>query len=88
YDYWYCWWYGGWYGGWGWYYPPFISISSITTGSLIMTISDPMEESAIGKTETAWVAVLNGVMSGTYNVNRVLDGIDHAFQQSPYLKTN
>ena len=88
YDYWYCWWYGGWYGGWGWYYPPYVTISSITTGSLIMTISDPMEETPIGKTETAWVAILNGVMSGTYNVNRVLDGIDQAFQQSPYLKTN
>jgi len=88
YDYWYCWWYGGWWGGWGWYYPPYVTISSFSTGTLMMTISDPHEDSAINRSEAAWIAAINGILSGSYDINRVLVGIDHAFDQSPYLKTN
>lgn len=89
YDYWYCWWYGGYYPpGWGWYYPPYVTISAFTTGTLIMTIEDPNEESAIGQVEAAWVAGINGVLSGSYSIDRVLTGVDNAFKQSPYLKTN
>jgi hypothetical protein len=89
YSYWYDWWYGGWYGGWyGWYYPPYYSVSSYTTGTMVITIADPNEESPIGKTEAKWVAAANGLTSGNYDVNRVTRAIDQAFEQSPYLKTN
>jgi hypothetical protein len=88
YDYWYDWWYGGWYGGWGWYYPPYVTVSSFTTGTLLMTIEDPNVESAIDRSEAVWVAGANGVLTGYYSVDRVLKGIDQAFKQSPYLKTN
>lgn len=88
YSYWYDWWYGGYYGGWGWYYPPSYTVSSYTTGSLIMTIADPNLDSPINSSPTAWVGVLNGLLSGSGNVNRALTGIDQAFAQSPYLKTN
>jgi hypothetical protein len=87
YSYWYDWWYGGYY-GWGWYYPPYYTVSSYTTGSLIMVIADPNIDSPINSSPAAWVGVLNGLLSGSGNVNRALTGIDQAFEQSPYLKTN
>lgn len=89
YSYWYDWWYGGYWGGyWGWYYPPYVTVSSYTTGSLIMVIADPHVESPINSSQAAWVAVANGLFTGAYDLNRVKDGIDQAFEQSPYLKLN
>lgn len=87
YSYWYDWWYG-WGGYWGWYYPPYVTISSYTTGSMIMTIADPHVESPINSSQAAWVAVANGLFTGAYDINRVKNGIDQAFEQSPYLKLN
>lgn len=88
YSYWYDWWYGGWWGGWGWYYPPYYTISSYTTGSMIMVIADPNIESPINQSQTAWLAVGNGLFTGAYDLGRVKNSIDQAFAQSPYLKTN
>lgn len=88
YSYWYCWWYGGYYGGWGWYYPPYYTVSSYTTGSLIMTIADPNVDSPINRSPAAWVGVGNGLLTSSGNINRALDAVDQAFQQSPYLRTN
>lgn len=88
YSYWYCWWYGGYWGGWGWYYPPYYTVSSYTTGSLIMTLSDPNSDNPINQSPTTWIAAANGLMNNNYNANRVLETIDQAFEQSPYLKTN
>jgi len=89
YSYWYDWWYGGYYGGWyGWYYPPYYSVSSYTTGSLIITMSDPNIDSAIERTPTIWIGAMNGLLTGANDINRVIAGIDQAFAQSPYLKTN
>lgn len=91
YSYWYDWYYGGYYGGyWGWYYPPYYSVSSITTGSLVLTMADPSlaDQSPIGKSPLAWLVVANGVASGYGDVGRVTKAIDQAFAQSPYLKTN
>ncbi|GAA0878650.1 hypothetical protein GCM10009119_16180 [Algoriphagus jejuensis] len=88
YSYWYDWWYGGWYGGWGWYYPPYYTISSITTGSMIITMADPNIDNPIDRAGAAWLMVGNGLASGANNVTRMTDAIDQAFEQSPYLKTN
>lgn len=91
YSYWYDWWYGGWYGGyWGWYYPPYYTVSSYTTGSLIITLADPNveDDSPINQSQAAWVAVANGLYTGSYDLSRVTRAIDDAFNQSPYLKTN
>jgi len=88
YSYWYCWWYGGYWGGWGWYYPPYYTVSSYTTGSFIMTISDPHTDTPINRSPTAWIAAMNGLLTYSGDVTRVLDGIDKAFEQSPYLKSN
>ncbi len=89
YTYWYDWWYGGYWGGWyGWYYPPYYSVSSITTGSLIMVIADPHVDSPINRSPASWLGVGNGVLTGGADISRVLTSIDQAFDQSPYLKTN
>jgi hypothetical protein len=84
-SYWYDWWYGGYYGGyWGWYYPPYYTVSSYTTGSLIIVMADPSaaDASPIGASPTTWIGV------GSYNLSRVTDAVDQAFAQSPYLKIN
>ena len=90
YSYWYDWWYGGWYGGWGWYYPPYYTVSSYTTGSMIITMADPNvgTDNPINQSQTAWIAVGNGLFSGAYDISRVTKAIDEAFDQSPYLKLN
>lgn len=88
YSYWYDWWYGGYYGGWGWYYPPYYSVSSYTTGTMIITIADPNTENAINRSPSVWVAAANGLLTYSGNIDRAKKGIDQAFAQSPYLKTN
>jgi hypothetical protein len=35
-----------------------------------------------------WTSTINGLLSGQYDISRVNNGIDQAFKQSPYLKTN
>lgn len=89
YTYWYDWWYGGYWGGyWGWYYPPYYTVSSYTTGSMIIVMADPHAASPINQTQASWVGVANGLFTGNYDFNRVKNGIDQAFEQSPYLKIN
>ena len=90
--------YGGYYGGyWCWYYPyycgggwyyPYYPVSSYSTGSLVMTMTDPNLESTDGSKRVVWTGAINGLLSGSYNGGRVAKGIDQVFTQSPYLKTN
>jgi hypothetical protein len=84
-DYW-CWYYPYYCGG-GWYYP-YPVVSSYTTGTLLMTIVDPNAESTDGSRRVVWTSAINGLLQGTYDVNRVNKAIDQAFAQSSYLKTN
>lgn len=82
YDYW-CWYYPyycGW--GWGWYYP---SVSTITSGTLVMTLVADGEEYI--EPARVWTGIANGLLSGAYDVTRVNNAIDQAFEQSPYLDT-
>jgi hypothetical protein len=91
YSYWYDWWYYGWYGGyWGWYYPPYYTVSSITTGSIILVMADPSaaEDNPIERSPAVWTMIGNGLFTGAYELDRVTDAIDQAFAQSPYLKLN
>lgn len=81
YDYW-CWYYP-YYCGWGWGYP---SVSSYTTGTLVMTLVADGEEFI--DPSQVWTGAANGLLSGAYNTSRVNKAIDQAFEQSPYLKTN
>lgn len=80
YNYW-CWYYPYYCGWWGWYYPPVIS--SITTGTLVMTMVVDGDEYI--EPTRVWTSLGNGVVSGAYNTTRVTRAIDQAFEQSPYL---
>lgn len=81
YDYW-C-WYNPYYCGWGWGYP---SYTTQTTGTLLMTLIADGDDYV--QPTNVWTSGVNGLLSGRYDVNRVNKGIDQAFTQSPYLKTN
>lgn len=81
YDYW-CWWYP-YYCGWGYY--PYV-YSSYTTGTLVMSMV--VDDDGYVEPETVWTGALNGLLSGSYNADRVSFSIDQAFKQSPYLEIN
>jgi hypothetical protein len=80
YDYW-CWYYY-YYCGWGYYYPTY---TSYTTGTFVMTLVAYGDEYV--DPTSVWTAAVNGLVSGSYNATRVTNGIDQAFEQSPYLNT-
>jgi hypothetical protein len=81
YDYW-CWYYP-YYCGWGWGYP---TVTTQTTGTLLMTLIADGDDYV--QPTRVWTTAVNGLLSGAYNTSRVSKGIDQAFTQSPYLKTN
>jgi hypothetical protein len=79
YDYW-CWYYY-YYCGWGYYYPYY---STYTTGTFVMALV-PTDEAI--EPASVWTAAINGLVSGNYNISRITNAIDQAFEQSPYLNT-
>jgi Domain of unknown function (DUF4136) len=83
----YCWYYPYYCGGGGWYYP-YVPVASYSTGTLVMTMVDPNLQSTDGSNRVVWTGAINQLLSGAYNASRVNAGIDQAFKQSPYLKTN
>lgn len=96
--------YGGWYIGWGGYGPgvgwgvgyPWVPSStyftqtySYTVGTLLIEMLDlknPDTQNMVVK--ALWVGALNGLMSSTNSEQRVTDGIDQAYLQSPFLNKN
>ena len=89
-DYWYYPGYPGYYPpGWGWGGVPYYS--SYTTGTLLMEMSNPDDFRVVdGDTVTPmyWAGAVNGVLGGSSVSSRISNGIDQAYEQSPYLKTN
>ncbi len=90
------WWWGypgywdPWY--WGWYYPyyyPWTVAYSVTTGSVIAELIDLKNVSTDQKLQVVWTMSLNGALgsSGSSNLQRAIDGINQAYNQSPYLTT-
>jgi hypothetical protein len=89
YDWWYYygWWWGGYYPGWGGWYPGYPVVTSYSTGTLMMNITDPNNQSPDDRSPIVWTGIINGLFTGTYNTTRVNNAIDQAFTQSPYLNT-
>lgn len=81
-----CWWNPYYCGGW-WYYP-YPVVSGYTSGTLVMTMADPNVESGDGRIRAVWTGAINGLLSDVYSQDRVTKGVNQAFKQSPYLKTN
>lgn len=90
YDWWYwSWFYPGWGPGWGWYYPGYYppQISRVRTGTVIMQMTDPKNQSALDKIPVVWAGVVNGLLEGNEATitSRISTTINQAFDQSPYL---
>lgn len=97
----YPWWgYWGWWPGWGFYppvygpgwggyYPGYVTVTSWNQGTVIVDMVDPFGgDSAAGRIPSIWTGTINGVLSSSTasNLQRALDGIDQAFEQSAYLE--
>jgi hypothetical protein len=85
--------YWGWYypyppsWGWGWYpwYGGGGTVYTYRTGTIFMQMLDPARaDSTLEQVPTVWVGALNGIVDEAIE-ERILDGIDQAFEQSPYL---
>ena len=88
-----------WGGYWGWYtpYPPNFgwgyypwygagTIYTYRTGTIFIQMLDPARtDSTVSKVPTIWVGALNGLVQGDAVPERIADGINQAFAQSPYL---
>jgi hypothetical protein len=89
-----------WGGYWGWYYPyppgfgwgyyPWYggggTVYTYRTGTVFMQMIDhAAADSTLEKVPTIWIGALNGLVEGDAVEERILDGIDQAFDQSPYL---
>jgi hypothetical protein len=94
-------WWGGWGGyypgygpGWGWGYPPSGGAAyNYTVGTVLidMTKAIPDPGGVADSTVTGlWGAGLNGLLSNSLQGDqaRVGEGLNQAFEQSPYLETN
>jgi hypothetical protein len=97
YDYWG--WYGGWdywggYPGYGYYYPPCYECGTVTefsTGSIIidmLDVNNADEQNEI--MPIIWTAGINGLLEGTVSSvsDRIVDNVEQAFAQSPYLEAD
>ena len=92
--------YGGWYGNWGtlpywggadpawvWGAPVGAIPYTYEVGTMVMTMVDlraPRRQTK--EVPLLLVAAMNGILNGTAVMPRVLNGIDQAFDQSPYLQ--
>lgn len=79
----------GWGLGWGWGFPPVMSCSSFSTGSLYVVLSDPNNPDEIdNEIPVAWAGVINGLLLGSEQGarQRIENNISQMFLQSPYLK--
>ena len=72
-------WYSWYYPYYGWCYPVYYTYD---IGTVLIVMIDPSESR-----NALWVAALNGILEDTNAgiADRLTDGIDQAFTQSPYL---
>lgn len=96
---WGYWWDWGYYGdpyywgypGYGYYYPWGTYMGSYEEGALIIELMDLKNPNLQKKKLNAlWAGLVGGVLSNNEGLidDRLIDQIDQAFEQSPYLKTN
>ena len=95
YTYWYPYWgtyYDPWYGGYSGYAPYAVPyIENTTVGAVIVEFTNPNSpDSAAQKIPSIWAGVVSGVLDGSAQpeVNqRITDGINQAFEQSPQIRS-
>jgi hypothetical protein len=82
-------WYPGWgYPGYGWGWGGWATAYSYTTGTVLMAMLDLRNPNIGSQTiPVMWLGALNGVLGNTASSQaRITNGIDQAFEQSPYLE--
>jgi hypothetical protein len=83
-----CWYYPC-YPGWGWGWPPYVGASTYSAGTYFLVMLDTESGDVTDPDadfDGVWGAAMDGLLSSTTsNVTRLLEGIDQAFTQSPYL---
>jgi len=84
YDYYYYW--GGYYPYYGWYYP-YQTVTTYTTGTLLMNLVAAGQTSASGNLHIVWTGLINGILDyyGSDGDARLTLAIDQSFSQSDYL---
>jgi hypothetical protein len=93
----YNWWPSwGWYPGWGWgcvtCYPGYgyPTVVSYDNGTLAMNMIETISPAPNDTIPVVWVGALRGLLgtSASTTQSRITNGINQAFNQSPYLKGN
>lgn len=82
-------WPSGYWGNWtGWYYPYPVTYT-YTTNALIADIVDLTSRQEDGKLKIVWSCYIGGPASYSinYDVQRMVQSINQAFAQSPYIKS-
>jgi uncharacterized protein DUF4136 len=85
-DYW-CTYYGWWYGAWGCYYPPYWYTYEFDVGAILIGMADNREIQN-NRAPLIWAAGATGLMNTGATLQRIIDAIDQAFTQSPYIQSN
>jgi hypothetical protein len=90
--------YWGWYGGWPGYgpgygigYPPTGTVYKYETGTAVIDMIDiDSSTPSDSLVDAIWQGGINGLASSKQAVNedRIIKGINQAFEQSPYLKSS
>ncbi|MFM7329287.1 MAG: DUF4136 domain-containing protein [Bacteroidota bacterium] len=78
--------YSGYYGFGGYYNYPVVQTYSYQSGILAIELIDLKNRTPDNKLQVVWVANIGDVYTSTDPFVKVLDAIDQAFRQSPYLK--
>ena len=92
-------WWPGWgywpgYGpGWGWGYPGYVGRVTYETGTVFVDMIDPNDPTpGVEPPEipVVWTGALRGILSGgaATAATRIVNGLNQAFDQSPYLGRN
>ncbi len=85
---WYPWFPGYGYGpGYGWGYPYPVLVDSYNSGTVLINMFDPEDVNSDNEIQMLWLGALNGLLDGSISQieERINEGIDRAFEQSPYL---
>ncbi len=86
--------YWGWYGWYGYpcgYYPGYTYIYSYDLGTIFIDMLDIRPEALLDdQIDVLWTGAVRGVLGTTdpETEQRIHEGIDQAFRQSPYLRSN
>lgn len=68
-------------GYWYWYcYPPIVDVTSYGVGTVVLTMHTNFQSGS----DPSWTALMRGLLSSSGS-SRTIEGINQAFEQSPYL---